>query len=165
MGFARGLLSATETVGTAFWTGASAGYAFIAAPIVAHEANDLDLQARITGTALERIVDAAYVAGGLSIACAIGRTALDGDARPNDAIRAAAGIAALAALTVFRRRILPEMTRLQQAMGGSFKAVPSDDPNRIAYRAAHKASTHVFGMALLLGIGQLALGAVRNPAR
>ena len=50
----RGELAAVETLGVAFWAGAAAGYAFLAAPTVAHQANDLDLQARITGTVLGR---------------------------------------------------------------------------------------------------------------
>ena len=56
------------------------------------------------------------------------------------------------------------MTRLQQAMGGSFAGVPEDDPNRIAYRAQHKRSTQVYGGALLCGITQLVLGSIRRRA-
>jgi hypothetical protein len=163
MGIATGTLNATQTLATSFWTGASAGYAFIAAPIVAHEANDLDVQARITGKSLDKIVNAAYVAGGVTIACAA-LQAVDPHERTNDALRALFGVAALVALERFQHDIVPKMTALQQAMGGSFKAIPEDDPNRVAYRALHKRSTQVFGTALLLGIGQLVLGAVRSGA-
>jgi hypothetical protein len=161
MGFLNGALGATQTLATSFWTGASAGFAFIAAPVVAHEANDLDLQARITGKSLDKIVNAAYVAGGITIACAALQAA-DPAERTNDALRALLGVAALVALERFQHDIVPKMTELQQAMGGSFKSIPEDDPNRIAYRALHERSTQVFGTALLLGLGQLILGAARS---
>jgi hypothetical protein len=161
MGFSNDMLNTTQTLATSFWTGASAGYAFIAAPIVAHEANDLDLQARITGKALGKIVNAAYVAGGVTVACAA-LQATDPAERPNDLLRALFGIGALIALKNFQDDIVPKMAALQQAMGGSFKSIPADDPNRMAYRALHKRSTQVFGTALLLGIGQLVLGSVRS---
>jgi len=163
MGTFNSALLATQTLATSFWTGASAGYAFIAAPIVAHETDDLDLQAKITGKALEKTVNAAYVAGGVTIVCAA-LQALDPGERGNDALRAIFGVGALVALERFQHDIVPQMTGLQQAMGGSFKSIPPDDPNRIAYRALHKRSTQVFGTALLLGIGQLVLGAVRSRA-
>ncbi|MGD0476170.1 MAG: hypothetical protein ABSB70_23555 [Candidatus Velthaea sp.] len=161
MGFFDDTLSATQTLATSFWTGASAGFAFIAAPIVAHEANDLDLQAKITGKSLDKIVNVAYVAGGITIACAAIQ-ATGPDERTNDSLRALCGIGALIALERFQHDIVPKMTGLQQAMGGSFKSIPEDDPNRLAYRALHKRSTQVFGTALLLGLGQLILGAVRK---
>jgi len=154
-------LAVVESLGVAFWAGAAAGYAFLAAPTVAHEANDLDLQARITGTVLGRVVDVANVCEAAAIACALLR-ARDADERPNDLARALAGGGAVAALRVFRTQVMPEMTRLQQAMGGSFRDVPEDDPNRIAYRAQHKRSTQVYGAALLCGIAQLILGSIRS---
>jgi hypothetical protein len=161
MGLFDGALCATQTLATSFWTGSSAGFAFIAAPVVAHEANDLDLQARITGKSLDKTVNAAYVAGAITIACAV-LQATDPAERANDALRALLGVGALVALERFQHDIVPQMTQLQQAMGGSFKSIPEDDPNRIAYRALHKRSTQVFGTALLLGLGQLVLGAVRS---
>ncbi len=161
MGFSNDAAGATELLATSFWTGAATGFAFIAAPIVAHEANDLDLQARITGKSLDRIVKSAYVAGGITIVCAVVQAAQESE-RGNDALRVLLGIGALVALNRFQTRIVPKMTELQQAMGGSFKSIPADDPNRIAYRALHKQSTQVFGTALLLGIGQLVLRAVRT---
>jgi hypothetical protein len=154
-------LAVVESLGVAFWAGAAAGYAFLAAPTVAHEANDLDLQARITGTVLGRVVEVANVCEAAAIACALLR-ARDADERPNDLARALAGVGAVAALRVFRTQVMPEMTRLQQAMGGSFRDVPEDDPNRIAYRAQHKRSTQVYGAALLCGIAQLILGSIRS---
>jgi hypothetical protein len=156
-------LAAVETLSVAFWAGAAAGYAFLAAPTVAHEANDLDVQARITGTVLGRVVDVANVCEGAAIGSALLR-AREADERPNDLARACAGVGAVAALRVFRRQIMPEMMRLQQAMGGSFHDIPEDDPNRIAYRAQHKRSTQVFGAALLCGIAQLVLGNIRSRA-
>jgi hypothetical protein len=150
-----------QTLATSFWTGSAAGYAFIAAPIVAREANDLDVQARITGKALDTIVNAAYVAGGITLACALVQ-ATGPAQRTNDVVRAVFGAGALLALIRFQRDIAPKMMELQQAMGGSFTSIPTDDPNRVAYRALHKRSTQVFGTALLLGIGQLVLGAVRT---
>jgi hypothetical protein len=161
MGFLDGALCATQTLATSFWTGASAGFAFIAAPVVAHEANDLDLQARITGESLDKIVSVAYVAGGITIACAALQATGPAE-RVNDCLRALFGIGALVALERFQHDVVPKMTQLQQAMGGSVKSVPEDDPNRATYRALHKRSTQVFGTALLLGLGQLVLGAVRS---
>jgi hypothetical protein len=163
MGIFDNLLAAVETVGISFWTGAAAGYAFLAAPTVAHEANDLDLQARITGTVLGRVVDVANVCEAAAIGCALLR-ARDKDDRLNDVARALAGIGAIAALREFRTNVMPEMSRLQQAMGGSFRDIPEDDPNRIAYRAQHKRSTQVYGAALLCGIAQLVLGSIRRRA-
>jgi hypothetical protein len=161
MPFFSSALLATQTLATSLWTGAAAGYAFIAAPIVAHEANDLDIQAKITGKSLDRIVNVAYVAGGVSIVCAAAQ-ATSADERANDGLRAMFGLGALIALARFQKNVAPKMAEIQHAMGGSFAAVPADDPNRIAYRALHKRSTQVFGTALLLGIGQLVLGAIRS---
>jgi hypothetical protein len=163
MAFFDDLLSVTETLGVAFWTGAAAGYAFLAASTVAHEADDLDLQARIGGIVFGRIVEVAGVCEALAIACALVR-ARGRDERANDATRAVAGLGAIAALRLFRTDVLPEMGRLQQAMGGSFRDVAEDDPRRLAYRAQHKRSTQLYGTALLCGIAQLALGAVRDRA-
>ena len=163
MAFFDDVFASVETLGVAFWVGAAAGYAFLAAPTVAREASDLDLQARITGTVLGRIVDVANVCEAAAIGCAVLR-ARDANERPNDLARAFAGIGAIAALRVFRTQVMPEMTRLQRAMGGSFKDVPEDDPNRIAYRAQHKRSTQVYGAALLCGIAQLALVSIRRRA-
>lgn len=151
----------TETLAVAFWTGAAGGYAFLAAPTVAREASDGDMQARITGTVLGRVVDVANVAEGVAIAASLLR-ARSAANRGNDVARALAGAGAVAALRVFRTGVMPEMARLQRAMGGSFRDVPEDDPNRVAYRAQHKRSTQVFGAALLCGFAQLALGAVRR---
>jgi hypothetical protein len=158
------ILGATETIATGFWTGSAAGFAFIAAPTVAHEAKDLDLQAKITGATLEKISNVTYAAGGIAIGCALLRAVIDGSDRKNDVTRAIAGVGALALIDNFRNKIVPEMTRLQRAMGGSFKLIPEDDPNRLAYRAAHKRSTRVFGSALLLGLGQLVMGASRDSS-
>jgi hypothetical protein len=116
---------------------------------------------RLTGTVLGRVVEVANVCEAAAIACALLR-ARDADERPNDLARALAGVGAVAALRVFRTQVMPEMTRLQQAMGGSFRDVPEDDPNRIAYRAQHKRSTQVYGAALLCGIAQLILGSIRS---
>jgi hypothetical protein len=161
MGFFTSILATTQTLATSFWTGSAAGFAFIAAPIVAHEANDLDLQARITGKSLAKIVNVAYVAGGITIACSA-LQAVNPHERTNDSLRALFGVGALVALVRFQNNVVPKMTELQQAMGGSFKSIPEDDPNRIAYRALHKRSTQVFGTALLLGIGQLVLLSIRT---
>ncbi len=150
-----------ESVATAFWVGASAGFAFVSAPATAHEANDLDLQARITGVSLARLSRATGVAGGIAIACALARAALDEEHRANDVARFAAGCVALSLVAIHQRAIVPRMTELQHAMGGSFRDVPADDPNRVAYRGVHKESTRVFGGALLAGIAQIGLAAVR----
>jgi hypothetical protein len=163
MAFFDDVLAVVETLGVGFWAGAAAGYAFLAAPTVAHEANDLDLQGRITGKVLGRVVDVANVCEATAIGCALLR-ARDANERPNDLARALAGVGAIAALRVFRMEIMPEMSRLQQAMGGSFKDVPEDDAHRIAYRAQHKRSTRIYGAALLCGITQLIMTSVRRRA-
>ena len=154
-------LAVVEGVATAFWVGASAGFAFVSAPVTAHQANDLDLQAKITGVSLARLANVTAVAGGIALGCAALRAALDADHRSNDLARLALGGVALGLVAFHQNTIVPRMTALQQAMGGSFRDVPSDDPNRIAYRAAHKESTRVFGGALLAGISQIGLGATR----
>ncbi len=156
-----GTLAIVEGVATAFWVGASAGFAFVSAPVTAHEANDLDLQAKITGVSLARLANVTNVAGGIALGCAALRAALDPEHRSNDLARLAAGGLALGLIAFHQNAIVPRMTALQQAMGGSFRDVPSDDPKRIAYRAVHKESTRVFGGALLAGITQIGLGATR----
>jgi hypothetical protein len=161
MGFIGDALAAKETIATAAWVGAAAGFAFIAAPTIAHEANNLDLQAKITGATLDKIATFTYVAAGGAAACALLR-AFGPRERANDLARAILGAGAIALIYNFQNEIVPEMTRLQHAMGGSFQDVPKDDPNRVAYRAVHEQSTRVFGGALLLGIAQLALGAARK---
>jgi hypothetical protein len=154
-------LAVVEGVATAFWVGASAGFAFVSAPVTAHEANDLDLQAKITGVSLARLTNATRVTGGVALACALLRAALDRKHRTNDLSRVAAGGVALSLITFHQSAIVPRMIELQHAMGGSFRDVPADDPNRGAYRAVHKDSTRAFGGALLAGIAQIGLNAVR----
>jgi hypothetical protein len=162
MGFLRSSLAAVETTATAFWTGSSAGFAFLSAPTVAHEARDLDLQARITGATLEKVAAASYISGGLAIGAALAQAASSCESRGNDLARAACTAGALGLIAYHQSSIVPQMTELQQAMGGSFEAVAADDPNRVAYRAVHKESMRVFGGALLLGIASLMLGSGRR---
>jgi hypothetical protein len=162
MGFLRNTLAALETTATAFWVGSAAGFAFLSAPTVAHEANDLDLQARITGATLDKVAGAAYAAGGIAIGSALLTATISRDRRNNALVRAVCGAGALGLVAYHQSAIVPQMTGLQRAMGGSFEAVPQDDPNRVAYRAAHKDSTRIFGGALLLGIAQLMLGSGRS---
>ena len=154
-------LAVVEGAATAFWVGASAGFAFISAPATAHEANDLDLQAKITGASLERLASASIVAGGVSIACALLRSALDRKHVLNDLARAGAGCVAISLIAYHQDVIVPEMTELQHAMGGSFKSVPEEDPKRVAYREVHQESTSIFGGALLAGVAQIGLAAIR----
>lgn len=162
MAFFDYLLATTETLTVSLWTGAAAGYAFLAAPTVAREADDRERQARITGTVLARIVDVANVCEGAAIFCALVRSR-ETTQRRTALARAALGTGAVAALRVFRTDVLPAMTRLQREMGTAFKDAADDDPLRIEYRAQHHRSTQVFGAALLGGLGQLVLLAATAP--
>jgi hypothetical protein len=143
------ILTAVEVVGTAFWTGASAGFAFVSAPLAFSLVTDRDQFAALTERSLARLAVCANVAGGLAVGAAALRRA---------PLRAGAGTIALSLVTYHEKAIVPAMARAQAAMG-SLNDVAEDDPRRIAYRAMHQTSTRVFGTALLLGMGQLVLAA------
>jgi hypothetical protein len=143
------VLAAVEALGAACWTGASAGFAFVSAPLAFELVEDRDAFARLTERSLARLAALANVSGGIAVAAAALRGA---------PLRAGAGMTALTLITYHQRAIVPEMTRLQVEMG-SLNGVTDDDPRRAAYRAAHRTSTRVFGGALLLGVLQLALAA------
>ncbi len=143
------VLTALEVAGTAFWTGSSAGFAFISAPLAFTIVTDRDAFAELTERTLGRLAACANVAGGVAVAAAALRRA---------PLRAGAGTIALSLVTYHEKSIVPAMARAQADMG-SLNAVAEDDPRRIAYQAMHKTSTRVFGAALLLGVGQLVLAA------
>jgi hypothetical protein len=145
------VLAAVEVAATAFWTGASAGFAFISAPIAFSLVEDRDVFAEITRRTLQRLTVAANVAGGIAVTAAALR---------NAPLRAGIGTLGVALATYHDRAIVPPMTAAQAEMG-SLNAVAADDPRRIAYQAMHRTSTRVFGAALLLGIIQL-VGATRT---
>ena len=145
-------LLAIETVATAFWTGSSAGFAFVSAPLAFHLIQDRDLFARLTEGSLGRLTRVALVAGGVAIAAAL---------LNRSPLRAGIGLTALTLLVYHERAIVPAMTQAQAALG-SFNAASKDDPKRIEYGRMHKQSTRVFGAALLLGVGQLVLGALSH---
>lgn len=143
------LLAAVEVVATAFWTGSSAGFAFVSAPLAFSLVEDRDVFAQLTERSLARLAKCANVAGGIAVAAAALRRA---------PARAGIGTVALTLITYHEKAIVPAMTRAQRAMG-SLNDVPEDDPRRAEYRTMHQTSTRVFGSALLLGIAQLALAA------
>ncbi len=145
--------AAVEIAATALWTGSSAGFAFISAPVAFRLVDDRDVFAEITRRSLERLSNVATVAGGVAVAAAAMRRA---------PVRAALGTAALALLAYHQRSVVPEMARAQSAMG-SLQAVPEDDPRRVAYRSMHRRSARVFGAALLLGVSQLVLASIERP--
>jgi hypothetical protein len=149
--FARAL-TAAEVAGTAFWTGASAGFAFISAPLAFSLVTDLNVFANLTERSLARLANCANVAGGIAVAAAALRRA---------PLRAAAGTIALTLVTYHEKAIVPAMTRAQVAMG-SLNDVADDDPRRIEYRKMHQTSTRIFGTALLLGVAQLILAATAD---
>ncbi len=143
------VLTALEVAATALWTGASAGFAFISAPVAFKTVGDRDQFASITEQSLARLTTCANIAGGIAVAAAAIRQA---------PLRASLGTTALSLLAVHQRLIVPAMTRAQAAMG-SLNDVPEEHPQRIAYRSLHQQSTRIFGAALLLGAAQLMLAA------
>jgi hypothetical protein len=149
-----------EVGATALWTGASAGFAFVSAPIAFRLVADRDVFAQITEGTLGRLATLSYVAGGLAATVAFLRAAFEPDDGTNDAVRGIAGISALVLIAYHQLAIVPAMARAQAAMGG-LNSAAEDDPRRIAYRALHQRSTRAFGAALLLGVAQLALAATR----
>jgi hypothetical protein len=139
------MLRAIEVAGTALWTGASAGFAFVSAPLAFSIVSDRDAFARLTEESLGRLATCANIAGGIAVAAA---------ALQRAPLRGGIGSVALALVTYHEKAIVPAMAQAQAAMG-SFNDVAEDDPRRIAYRAMHTRSTRVFGAALLLGVTQL----------
>jgi hypothetical protein len=152
MNLATRILTSTEVLATAFWTGASAGFSFVSAPLAFSLVEDRDLFASLTEGSLDRLAACANVAGSIAVTAAALRRA---------PLRAGIGTIALSLVNYHQKAIVPAMTRLQRDMG-SFHAVADDDPQRIAYREMHQTSTRVFGAALLLGIAQLVLAAGDN---
>jgi hypothetical protein len=152
MGFFRGALAVVEVVGTATWVGAGVGFAAASAPVAFRTIPDRDTIAQFTGGTLQRIARIAYAGGGAAVLAALLR---------KDLARAIAGAGAVALIAYHDTTIIPHMRELQAEMGGSFARVAEDDPRRLAYRAYHKRSERVFGGALLGGLTQLALIALR----
>lgn len=153
--------TSAEVGATAVWVGASAGFAFISAPLAFRLVTDRDVFAELTERTLARLANLTYIAGGSAAVVALLRAGLGCEDRTSDAIRGIAGTSALACIAYHQRAIVPAMTRAQAAMGGSFKDVAEDDPQRLAYRALHRRSTRTYGTALLFGIVQLTLAATR----
>jgi hypothetical protein len=153
-------LGAIEAGATALWVGAGAGFA-ICAPIAFHLVEDRDVFSQITGQTLERLAKVAYSAASVGALAALARSVLGDGSRENDVTRAAADVLAIGLFRYHQRAIVPAMAETQRAMGG-FRNVAEDDPRRLAYGALHKRSTRVFGSALLLGLGAIALAAFRN---
>ncbi len=161
----RAAATSAEVGATALWVGASAGFAFVSAPLAFALVTDRDVFAELTERTLARLANLAYAAGGGAAAVALVRSGLEREGRANDVVRGLLGCTAIACIAYHERAIVPAMTRAQAAMGGTFAGVAEDDPQRVAYRALHRTSTRVFGTALLLGIVQLTLAATRpNPS-
>jgi hypothetical protein len=154
-------LGVLEIGATAFWTGASAGFAAIDVPLAFKVLSDRDTISELTGRTLHRLAVSTYVAGGLASGAALARAALDGENRTYDALRALAGSAALVLIAYHESNIIPAMSEVKTAMG-SFAEAAEDDPKRLEYRALHSRSTRVWGTALLFGIVQLGLAAARR---
>jgi hypothetical protein len=154
----RFVATSAEAGATALWVGASAGFAFISAPIAFRLVTDRDVFAQLTERTLGRLARVTYAAGGAATCIALVRAGVDPAGRPNAALRGIAGATAVACIAYHERAIVPAMARAQAAMG-SFNDVAEDDPQRVAYRALHKRSTRAYGAALLFGIVQLALAA------
>ncbi|GAC1430749.1 MAG: hypothetical protein NVSMB5_24920 [Candidatus Velthaea sp.] len=144
------ILIGLEVGGTSLWTGASAGFAFVSAPLAFGIITDRDQFATLTGRSLARLARLSYIAGGIAIVAAGVR---------GSAVRTALGAAALGALAYHERTIVPAMGAVQQELG-SFNDVAADHPKRLEYARMHKQSTRVFGAALLLGVAQLVLAAL-----
>ncbi len=161
MGKIDGALGAVEIGATALWVGASAGFAFVNAPVAFKLVTDRDVFAEITGQTLARLASLTYVSGGIAAGAALLRAVISPDARASDLIRAAAGGTALATVAYHESAIVPAMAEAQKAMGGSFQGVAEDDPARLAYKDMHDVSTRVYGSALLLGAAELLLAATR----
>jgi hypothetical protein len=161
MGKVDSALGAIEIGATALWTGASAGFAFVNAPLAFKLVSDRDVFAELTRRTLERLASLTFVSGGVAIGAALVRAAISPDARGNDILRAAAGSAALGAIAFHQNSIVPAMKDAQDAMGGSFHGVAEDDPARIAYGDLHAVSTRVYGSALVLGVAEMMLAATR----
>ncbi|HTJ24783.1 MAG TPA: hypothetical protein VMA36_01340 [Candidatus Limnocylindria bacterium] len=159
MAILEGSLGAIEACADALWVGAGAGFAF-SSPITFHLVEDRDVFSQITGQTLDRLTRVAYVAASVAAGAAFVRSVLGDGSRENDLARASANLAAICLFRYHQRAIVPAMAETQRSMGG-FREVAEDDPRRIAYRALHKRSTRVFGGALLLGMGALALAAFR----
>jgi hypothetical protein len=141
------ILTAVEVLATAFWTGASAGFAFISAPIAFGLVEDRDVFATLTEESLARLATCANVAGSIAVTAAALRGA---------PLRGGLGAVALTLVNYHEKGIVPAMTAAQREMG-SLNGVAEDDPRRVAYREMHQTSTRVFGAALMLGVAQLVL--------
>ena len=161
MGFVERLAGSVEIGATAFWVGASAGFAFVQAPVAFHTVTDRDLFAELTERTLHRLAAATLVAEGVASGCALLTFMTHSHGRVNAMVRVLSGLGAIVAITYHERAIVPAMTEAQRAMGGSFTGVAQDDPKRVAYNDLHTQSTRVFGAALLGGITQLLLAANR----
>lgn len=156
-------LAMLETTSQMLWVGASAGFAFVSAPIAFHTIADLETFATLTERTLERLASFSVVTGGIAIAAATLRST-----RPTggaaDLIRAAGTALALGCVGYQKNVIMPAMTSVQRAMG-RIAEVPPDDPRRLEYRTWHRRSTRVYGAALLIGTAALAAATLRSEPR
>ena len=165
MGFVEATAGSVEIGATAFWVGASAGFAFVQAPIAFHTIEDRDLFAQLTERTLHRLSAATFAAEGIASGCALLALVTQSRGRTSAMARVVAGLAAIGAVAYHERVIFPSMTEAQRAMGGSFAGIADDDPKRVAYNDLHEQSTRVFGGALLAGLVQLLLAANRPRQR
>jgi hypothetical protein len=134
----RTIARGVEVCATALWTGASAGFAVVSAPLAFAIVPDREQFATLTERSLARLATLANVAGGVAIAAAaVGRAPL----------RGTVGVGALSLLTYHQRSIVPAMSREHVEIGSP------------EYKALHQQSTRIFGGALLLGVAQLLLAA------
>jgi hypothetical protein len=150
---------AIEATALGLAMGASAGFAFLEAPVASHAIEDLDVFADLIGSTIDRLTRTVFVAGSFGAAAACVRARVDEPGARGHLARFVAIEASLALLAYHARVTVPKMNAARRAMGRPFKEVPVDDPARVTYRKHHVKSTRVFGTALLLIAGSLVAGA------
>jgi hypothetical protein len=151
-----------EAVSLALWVGALAGFALIFAPIAFTIVPNLDVFAKLIATILRALTTFGFVCGALAILSALLR-ARDESMRPFAVVRVAL-IAAMLAISAYGvNGVIPAMDATAASFNGPIASVPSDDPRRQRYDRQHRASTVIYGLVLVFGLGALGLASLGYP--
>ncbi|MCE1229568.1 MAG: DUF4149 domain-containing protein [Firmicutes bacterium] len=150
------------------WLGLAIGFAFVQAPVTFKLAESRDVAGRIVGASLVRLEWAAWIAFGLSLALVWVPRWL-AEFKEKDGVGplrlwSAAALAALLMCFASSFIVTPRMAQLRAHMAAPIDTVPQDHPDRVAHGKAHRISTQLMGLRMLLALG-LAIGVAWLPRR
>lgn len=144
------------------WVGAMFAFGALYAPVLFRSLPSRDSAGAIAGETLARIDTLGLVAGGILVLVTI-LQAIDPSVRwPVDLGRIILAAVMLALVIVSSVSVRPRVTAVRQQMGKPIDEFAADDPLRVEYNRHHRLSRLLFSINLLLGVGLIALSALRD---